>query len=1245
LTKKETNFSSTLSEAVSVATSVAYTRQEIQKLKTEFVSLLEKKTAEVIVEQVPGPVGPRGALGATGAQGPKGDKGDKGDVGERGEKGDVGQQGEIGPEGPQGIKGDKGDIGPQGIQGITGERGEKGDKGEDGKNGLDGRDGEAGNIGPAGPAGAQGIQGERGEKGDRGDRGESGKDGQQGIQGSVGPRGEIGPQGIQGLPGKDGKDADVKAIEQSISKFKEVLQKDVSQYKAKVNTIISSGIGGGSHGGGEVNLRRLDDVDTTNLTDGYVLAFNESTQKFEFVEGGTGGGTVDTIARTRANNAWNTANSAYLQANSAYNQANSANSLAQAAYNYANTLSGSGTDNLARSIANSAYATANTKSYTFSQNTAPATANSNDFWANTDSAVVYYNFGNTSSPLWVEFGPTGTSTSGGNTDLTGYAVNTTVNLIWSTANLAYTQANTGTTLAQAAYNYANTIIVPSLSGYAVNTTVNTIWSTTNSAYTQANTATTLAQAAYNYANTIVVPSLSGYAVNAIVDIVWSNSNSAFSTANASYNQANTATTNASNADVKAQAAYNYANTIVVPSLSGYATNTTVNLVWSTANSAYTQANLAFNTANSAWTTANTQSDWNVSDNTSVAFIKNKPTLVTTLNDLSDATIVSPLNEQVLVYNTATGQWINQAIGISANNLTTGYFGGFFYNGANVALSNTSLAYTVPISSSYDGTNGVTIGGNNDILIAYAGTYHVEYSIQFENNGNSEDAIDIWVRVNGVNVANSASKFSIHRKNGNDPGFLIAVTPLLLTCNAADRIQFEVSSSTGQTKIASYPTQIDPTTPAIPAVIANVQQVSSIVIPNDITGTANNANYLGGYAANTYATTATTNTIATNVASAWSTANSAFAQANSAWAQANTGGAAGTDNVARSIANSAFSTANSAFAKANTGTSQLVNDASTVSLSANGNLTVPGPIGGLGNAKLDFTTYGANVAYLTTTSDDSTALYMGSVSAELYAHTNILIRTNTAGVSKNWTFGADGSTTLPGTVDITYTPDTATGSAITINGANTQGGTGYFDFLRATNTTSGATNPNKTFRLNSTGAVEIINSAYTATLFNLSDAGNLSISGDYQVNGKKAVNGPAFRAYVATGQAITSGSQQKVTFGTENFDTNNNFASSRFTPTIEGYYQLNATIRIDGTSSTGEVMIILYKNGSEYARGHNQSGTEQGASFYSMSVSDIAYANGSTDYFEVYIQQSSGGNRNTTAGSPISYFSGSMIRGA
>jgi len=163
---------------------------------------------------------------------------------------------------------------------------------------------------------------------------------------------------------------------------------------------------------------------------------------------------------------------------------------------------------------------------------------------------------------------------------------------------------------------------------------------------------------------------------------------------------------------------------------------------------------------------------------------------------------------------------------------------------------------------------------------------------------------------------------------------------------------------------------------------------------------------------------------------------------------------------------------------------------------------------------------------------------------------------------------------------------------------------------------------------------------------LYSTGVLSVAGGYTVNGKKAVNGPAFRAYITTGQTISStGSQIKVTFGGETFDTDGCFASSTFTPTVEGYYQLNATVRISGPAGTGENMLILYKNGSEYARGTNGSGTEIGGNFYSMQVSDIVYANGTTDNFEVYIQQGSGSNKDTTAGQNISYFSGVMVRGA
>jgi phage-related minor tail protein len=56
-----------------------------------------------------------------------------------------------------------------------------------------------------------------------------------------------------------------------------------------------------------------------------------------------------------------------------------------------------------------------------------------------------------------------------------------------------------------------------------------------------------------------------------------------------------------------------------------------------------------------------------------------------------------------------------------------------------------------------------------------------------------------------------------------------------------------------------------------------------------------------------------------------------------------------------------------------------------------------------------------------------------MSADLYAHTNILIRANTGGTSKAWTFGDDGTITFP---DSTIQNTAFTGSAIDQDARNT-----------------------------------------------------------------------------------------------------------------------------------------------------------------------------------------------------------------
>jgi len=172
--------------------------------------------------------------------------------------------------------------------------------------------------------------------------------------------------------------------------------------------------------------------------------------------------------------------------------------------------------------------------------------------------------------------------------------------------------------------------------------------------------------------------------------------------------------------------------------------------------------------------------------------------------------------------------------------------------------------------------------------------------------------------------------------------------------------------------------------------------------------------------------------AANAAGSGATITAAFAKANAA----NILAQAGFDK-----ANTANVTADAAFAKANSANvlAQQAYDNSNTKLSLSGG-TITGPISGLGNSKLDFTTYGSNTAYLTTTNDDSTALFMGAGSAELYANTSVTIRANTKGTSQNWTFGEDGSLTLPASGIISGLKDVNITGNLTVVGTTTYANT-------------------------------------------------------------------------------------------------------------------------------------------------------------------------------------------------------------
>jgi hypothetical protein len=139
----------------------------------------------------------------------------------------------------------------------------------------------------------------------------------------------------------------------------------------------------------------------------------------------------------------------------------------------------------------------------------------------------------------------------------------------------------------------------------------------------------------------------------------------------------------------------------------------------------------------------------------------------------------------------------------------------------------------------------------------------------------------------------------------------------------------------------------------------------------------------------------------------------------------------------------------------------------------------------------------------------------------------------------------------------------------------------------------------------------------------------------------AGTGPAFSAYNSGYQTIANATWTKINADTENFDTNSNFASSRFTPTVAGYYGFGANI-VTSASATGLVGCSIYKNGSKAFSGSFTPNSNQAPS---PLLTAMLYANGSTDYFELYFYQNSGSNMTAGLGDTASGFFGFLARAA
>jgi hypothetical protein len=129
--------------------------------------------------------------------------------------------------------------------------------------------------------------------------------------------------------------------------------------------------------------------------------------------------------------------------------------------------------------------------------------------------------------------------------------------------------------------------------------------------------------------------------------------------------------------------------------------------------------------------------------------------------------------------------------------------------------------------------------------------------------------------------------------------------------------------------------------------------------------------------------------------------------------------------------------------------------------------------------------------------------------------------------------------------------------------------------------------------------------------------------------------PAFSAYRSTNQSSPSGSFTRINCDIEEFDTNSNYSSFTFTPTVAGYYQVQVAVLPAGNVS--QIAVYIYKNGNvAKASNVNING--------SALASALVQMNGSTDYLEGYVYMV-GASPAILGSSAYSYFQAFLARSA
>lgn len=136
---------------------------------------------------------------------------------------------------------------------------------------------------------------------------------------------------------------------------------------------------------------------------------------------------------------------------------------------------------------------------------------------------------------------------------------------------------------------------------------------------------------------------------------------------------------------------------------------------------------------------------------------------------------------------------------------------------NPVASTVNLMTLNSVESDYQISRG---NPTSKIYVNSTGVYNIQFSAQLDKTGGGATPVYIWLRINGTNVPNSASKVVIDGPNAE----LVAAWNFVVLLNAGD--YFELAWESADTAVVLPAVAATGNIPEIPSVILTVTWVSS-----------------------------------------------------------------------------------------------------------------------------------------------------------------------------------------------------------------------------------------------------------------------------------------------------------------------------------------------------------------------------------------------------------------------------------